>query len=35
MKKKEIALKWRFRSFVQPGNSFQNFTLTNSENIQT
>ena len=24
--KKEMALKWRFRSFVQPGNSFQKFT---------
>ena len=33
--KKEMALKWRFRSFVQPSNSFQKFTKTNSKNIQT
>ena len=30
--KKEMAL---IRSFVQPGNSFQKFTETNSKNIQT
>ena len=33
--KKEMALKWRFRSFFQPGNSFQTFTKTNLKNIQT
>ena len=35
IEKKEMALKWHFRSFVHPGNSFQKFTLTNSKNIQT
>ena len=30
-----MALKWRFQSFVKPGNSFQKFTSTNSKNIQT
>ena len=29
--KKEMALKWRFQSFVQPANSFQKFTQTNSK----
>ena len=24
--KKEMALKWRLQFFVQPGNSFENFT---------
>ena len=24
--KKEMALKWRFQSFVQPSNSFQKYT---------
>ena len=35
MEKEKMALKWRFQSFVQPGNSFKKFTQINSKNNQT